>query len=69
MKPRFGIMKKVGRGKMFFKNWYENGIRVVQDIVNGKLYTFEQLRNVNNINGTFLDYQHLVHNIHPTWII
>ena len=63
--------EKIGRGKMFFKNWYENGIRVVQDIVseNGELYTFEQLRNIYNINGTFLDYQHLVHNIHPTWII
>ena len=30
---------------MLFKNRYENGIRVVQDIVseNGELYTFEQL--------------------------
>ena len=63
--------EKIGRGKMFFKNWYENGIRVVQDIVseNGELYTFEQLKNIYNINGTFLDYQHLIHNIHPTWII
>ena len=26
-------------------------------------------RSVYNINGTFLDYQHLVHNIHPTWLI
>ena len=44
---------------------------MVQDIVskNGELYTFEQLKNIYNINGTFLDYQHLVHNIHSTWII
>ena len=44
---------------------------MVQDIVseNGELYTFEQLKNIFNINGTFLDYQHLVHDIHPTWVI
>ena len=32
---------------------------MVQDIVseNGELYTFEQLKNLYNINGTFLDYQ------------
>ena len=31
---------------MFLKNWYENGIRMVQDNVseNGELYTFEQLK-------------------------
>ena len=63
--------EKIGRGKMFFKNSYENGIRVVQDIVleDGELYTFEQLKNIYNINGTFLDYQHLVNDIHPTWLI
>ena len=71
LKPLSGIMKKKEEEKCFFKDWYENGIRVVQDIVseNGELYTFEQLKNIFNINGTFLDYQHLVHNIHPTWII
>ena len=44
---------------------------MVQDIVseNGELYTFEKLKNIYNINGTFLEYQHLVHNILPTWII
>ena len=44
---------------------------MVQDIVskNGELYTFEQLKDIYNINGTVLNYQHLVHNIHPTWIL
>ena len=45
---------KIGRGKVYFKNWYEKGIRVVQDIINenGSLYTFEQLKTLYNINGT-----------------
>lgn len=62
--------EKIGRGKLFFKNWHEKGIRVVQDIIaeNGNLYTFEQLKTMYNINGTFLHYHQLIHNISPLWL-
>ena len=40
-------------------------LRVVYDIVaeNGEFYTFEQLKVMYNIRGTFLDYQPLFNNI------
>ena len=62
--------EKIGRGKLFFKNLHEKGIRIVQDIIaeNGDLYTFEQLKAMYNINGTFLHYHQLIHNISPLWI-
>ena len=61
---------KIGRGKVYFKSWYEKGIRVVQDIINenGSLYTFEQLKTLYNINGTFLHYHQLMNGISPLWI-
>ena len=48
--------ENIGRGKILFKNWHEKVIRVVFDIIgqNGEFYTFEQLKTMYNINGTFL---------------
>ena len=62
--------EKIGRGKLFFKNWHKKGIRVEQDIIaeNGNLYTFEPLKAMYNINGTCLHYHQLIHNISPLWI-
>ena len=62
--------KNIGRGKILFKNWHKKGIRVVFDIIgqNGEFYTFEQLKTMYNINGTFLDYQYLLNKIPPSWI-
>ena len=56
--------------KYFFKNWHEKSIRVVFDIIgqNGEFYTFEQLKTMYNINGTFLDYQYLLNKIPRSWI-
>ena len=56
--------------KILFKNWHEKGIRVVFDIIgqNGEFYTFEQLKTMYNINGTFLDYQYLLNKIPRPWI-
>ena len=49
---------------------HEKGIRVVFDIIgqNGEFYTFEQLKAMYNINGTFLDYQYLLNKIPWSWI-
>ena len=57
-------------GKLFFKNWYEKGIREVHDIIaeNGEFYSFDDLKTMYNINGTFLDYQHLKHSLPQSWI-
>ena len=62
--------ENIGRGKILFKNWHEKGIRVVFDIIgqNGEFYTFEQLKTMYNINGTFLDYQYLLNKIPRSWI-
>ena len=62
--------ENIGRGKTFFKNWHEKGIRVVFDIIgqNGEFYTFEQLKTMYNINGTFLDYQYLLNKWPWSWI-
>ena len=62
--------ENIGHGKILFKNWHEKGIRVVFDIIgqNGKFYTFEQLKTMYNINGTFLDYQYLLNKIPRSWI-
>ena len=62
--------ENIGSGKIIFKNWHEKGIRVVLDIIgqNGEFYTFEQLKTMYNINGTFLDYQYLLNKIPRSWI-
>ena len=62
--------ENIGSGKILFKNWHEKGIRVVFDIIgqNGEFYTFEQLKTMYNINGTFLDYQYLLNKIPRSWI-
>ena len=59
----------MGRGNFILKHWYDNGIRVVYDIVaeNGEFYTSEQLKVMYNIRGTFLDYQRMLNNISQSW--
>ena len=41
----------------------------VYDIVaeNGEFYTFEQLKVMYNIKGTFLDYQRMLNSIYQSW--
>ena len=58
-----------GRGNFILKHWYDNSISVIYDIVaeNGEFYTFEQLKVMYNIRGTFLDYQRMINNISQSW--
>ena len=53
-----------------FKNWFEMGVRNVIDIVdtNGYIYDFEQLKQIYNLKGTFLDYQRLINKLPKTWL-
>ena len=52
-----------------FKNWFEMGVRNVIDIVdtNGYIYEFEQLKQIYNLKGTYLDYQRLINKLPKTW--
>ena len=61
--------ENIGRGNFILKHWYDNGIRVVYDIVaeNGELYTFEQFKVMYNIRGTFLDNKRMLNNISQSW--
>ena len=56
----YGIMIALEMGNCFFRNWWDMGIRVINDLISeeGIFYSFEQLRAKYNIRGTFLDYQH-----------
>ena len=59
----------IGRGKIFFKNWHDKGIRTISDILSqtGDIYTLEQLKANYSIKGTFLDYQQVINNIPHSW--
>lgn len=59
----------IGHGRLFLKNLSDNGIRVIYDIIgdDGEFYTFEELKAIFNIRGTFLDYQHIINSIPQTW--
>ena len=52
------------------KNWSHNGIRVpvINDTIGdyGEFYTFEELKAMFNIRGTFLDYQRIINCIPQT---
>ena len=59
----------IGRGKIFFKNWHDKGIRMISDILSqtGEIYTLEQLKTIYGIKVTFLDYQQVINNISHSW--
>ena len=61
---------KLSKNENFlFKNWFEMGVRNVIDIVdtNGYIYEFEQLKQIYNLKGTYLDYQRLINKLPKTW--
>ena len=56
-------------GNLFIKNWFERGIRSIIDFynLNGELYTFDEFRELYNVQGTFLDYQSVIRKIPNEW--
>ena len=60
---------RIGNGQLFLRNWWDMGIRVINDLISeeGIFYSFEQLKAKYNIRGTFLDYQHVLNNISQVW--
>ena len=37
------------------------------DLIDGSMYDFQKLKNVNEIHGTYLDYLHLINRIPRLW--
>ena len=60
---------RTGNGQLFLRNWWDMGIRVINDLISeeGIFYSFEHLKAKYNIRGTFLDYQHVLNNISQVW--
>ena len=55
----------------FKKQWYENGIRTLYDLVdqcNGKLYSFASLKRIYGISGTFLDMHSFIKHFPQKWL-
>ena len=48
---------------------FERGIGSIIDFynLNGELYTFDELRELYNVQGTFLDYQSVIRKIPNEW--
>ena len=64
------LNSELQRGQnLFYKNWYDRGIRNVLDIIdiNGEFYNFVDLKNAYGIRGTFLDYQILINQLPNDW--
>lgn len=57
--PCFHDRVKIGGVSYYNKNWYEKGIRLINDFFDndGVFYTLENLRQIFNININFLQYQ------------
>ena len=53
----------------FIKNWYDKGIRSINDIVdhNGNILSFENLKITYGIAGTFIEYSALINSIPRNW--
>ena len=67
---RLWFNNNVIRGQnVYINNWFKRGIEQILDLldINGNFYQFDVLREMYGINGTFLDYQSLVHKIPNYW--
>ena len=53
----------------FIRNWYKQGILNVNDLYDaeGRLYTLEELKQIFNISGTFIEYNALIKAIPKRW--
>ena len=60
----------LNRGQnLYINNWFKKGIKQVSDLfdIEGNMYQFDALKETYGINGTFLDYQSLIHKIPNNW--
>ena len=54
---------------LFIKEWHDKGIRNVIDLLNaeGQFYNFNELKDIYDIHGTFLDYQSILRKLPAFW--
>ena len=50
-------------------NWYSKGIKTIGDILddNGNFYTFDQLKEIYRVKGTFLNYKNILQKKPNQW--
>ena len=50
---------------LYVNNWYNKGIKTIGDILddNGNFYTFDQLKEIYRVRGTFLNYENILQKI------
>ena len=53
-----------------YKHWFNKGIRTVNDLIdsNGNIYTFEGLKEIHEIRGTYLDFEAVIRKISRAWL-
>ena len=54
---------------LYVNNWYSKGIKTIGDILdeNGNFYTFDQLKELYRVRGTFLNYENILQKIPNQW--
>ena len=54
---------------LYVNNWYNKGIKTNGDILddNGNFYTFDQLKEIYRVRGTFLSYENILQKIPNQW--
>lgn len=58
-------------GNIYIADWYEKGLRQISDLIDeqGNIYSFDVLKGMYNLRGTFLDFQALIRKIPNDWKI
>ena len=60
----------LGNGNnLYVKNWDNKVIKTIGDILdnNGNFYTFDTLKEIYGVRGTFLNYENILHKIPNQW--
>ena len=54
---------------LYVNNWYSKGIKTIGDILddNGNFYTFDRLKEIYRVRGTFLNYENILQKIPNQW--
>ena len=54
---------------LYVHNWDNRGIKTIGDLLdnNGNFYTFDRLKEINRVRGTFLNYENILRKIPNEW--
>ena len=69
--PLWYNKKLFNGGNIYIADWYEKGLRQISDLIDeqGNIYSFDVLKDMYNLRGTFLDFRALVRRIPNDWKI